>query len=91
MVIGSANTVHDINQLTLRQRLTPDHLQGRMHATFRTVYWGAQPIGSLLGGWLGASVGVPQTIVFGGVSCAALSLAVLASPLGRVREITDQA
>jgi len=91
LVIGGANTVHDINQLTLRQRLTPDHLQGRMNATFRTFYWGAQPLGGLLGGWLGANAGVPQTIVVGGACCAVFSLALFASPLGRVREIVDQA
>jgi predicted MFS family arabinose efflux permease len=84
-VTGAANTVHDINQLTLRQRLTPDRLQGRMNATFRTFYWGAQPLGSLIGGWLGSTVGVPQTIAFGGACAVLLSLAVLATPLGGVR------
>jgi MFS family permease len=91
VVTGAANTVHDINQLTLRQRLTPDHLQGRMNATFRTVYWGAQPLGGVLGGWLGATIGVPQTIALGGVCAAVLSLAVLLTPLGRFRQAYAQA
>jgi MFS family permease len=91
VVLGASNTIHDINQLTLRQRLTPDHLQGRMNATFRTVYWGAQPVGGVIGGWLGATIGVPQTIVLGGICAAVLSLAVLLTPLGRFRQAYAQA
>jgi MFS family permease len=84
-IVGGANTIHDINQLTLRQQLTPDHLHGRMNATFRTVYWGAQPLGSFVGGWLGSRIGLPVTILIGGVFCALFSIMVLATPLAGVK------
>jgi predicted MFS family arabinose efflux permease len=50
-VIGSfTNPVYNINQVSLRQAITPDRVQGRMNATVRTVIWGTMPIGAFLGG-----------------------------------------
>jgi hypothetical protein len=68
--------------------MTPDRLQGRMNATFRTVYWGAQPLGGFLGGVLGANIGLPTTIVLGGLIAAACCTAVLFTPLRRIRTAT---
>jgi MFS family permease len=62
-LIGSP---YNITQVSLRQAITPDRVQGRMNATMRTIVWGTMPIGSLLGGILAGSVGVTTTIVIGG-------------------------
>ncbi len=60
-----------VNQVTVRQAVTPRELMGRMNATVRFVSWGALPVGALLGGalahltgvqtalWLSALVGAP--------------------------------
>jgi predicted MFS family arabinose efflux permease len=72
LLISSPSPVFSINQISLRQAITPDHLQGRMNATVRTVTWAALPVGSLVGGILAGVIGVPQTIVLGaGISLMA--------------------
>jgi predicted MFS family arabinose efflux permease len=46
-----------ITSTTLRQRLTPGAMLGRVSAIFLTVNTGARPIGAALGGWVGAGWG----------------------------------
>ena len=50
LIIGVMDPIHDVTQVSLRQMLTPDRLQGRMNSVFRTVFWGAWPLGSVIGG-----------------------------------------
>jgi len=45
-----AVTVYNITQLSLRQAITPERLQGRMNAGMRWIVWGAIPVGGLAGG-----------------------------------------
>jgi MFS family permease len=83
---GLVDPIHNVNQQSLRQALTPDRLQGRMNATFRTVYWGAWPLGNLLGGFLGTRYGLVPVIIGGSVSTVLVSLGLLLTPLRRVTE-----
>lgn len=55
----------NINQVSLRQAITPPRMQGRMNATMRFIVWGTMPIGSVLGGALGGIIGLQETIVVG--------------------------
>ncbi len=50
--------IYNIVQVSLRQAITPDIVQGRMNATMRTIVWGTLPAGSLIGGALGTYLGV---------------------------------
>ena len=59
--------VFNVTQVSLRQRLCPKHLLGRMNASIRFVVWGVSPFGSLLAGWLGSRFGVVTTMWIGGV------------------------
>jgi MFS family permease len=69
VILGIAAGMFDIAQLTLRQLLTPDRLQGRLNATMRTLFWGPRPLGFLLGGFAGTLFGLIPTIVLGGIIC----------------------
>ena len=65
-VIGSfANPVYNINQVSLRQAITPDRVQGRMNATVRTVIWGTIPIGAFIGGIVGNTYGLVPAMYIG--------------------------
>jgi predicted MFS family arabinose efflux permease len=75
----------DLNQLTLRQTLTPDPFLGRMNSIFRTVVWGAIPLGNFVGGVLGSSIGIVDTFWIGGVIALFGCLAMWLSPVGRLR------
>jgi MFS family permease len=79
--------VYNITQVTLRQRLCPPRLLGRMNASIRCLVWGVMPIAALVSGLLGGLIGVLPTmwIAFGGGMLAGLF--VLFSPLPRMREL----
>ena len=46
---GFVNVVYNVNQVSLRQAITPEPMLGRMNATMRFLVWGTIPIGSLIG------------------------------------------
>lgn len=77
------NTLVIVNGITLRQQLTPDHLQGRVHASGRMIAYGGTPIGSLLGGIAAAAMSVQ--LVYGLLAMAMLGifLYALRTPLAR--------
>lgn len=56
-------TVYDLHQVSLRQAITPPHLLGRMTASVRFLIWGVTPLGALLGGWLGTTLGLRPTLI----------------------------
>lgn len=85
LIFNFPSPVFSINQISLRQAITPDRLQGRMNASMRTVTWAALPIGSLLGGTLAGLVGIPQTIVLGAVLSLLAPLWLLGSPVIALR------
>lgn len=86
-LVGIQDTVNNIHQLTLRQALTPDRLRGRMTAVFRTAYWGAWPLGNLVGGVLAGLVGSAVVIAVGGAGSACAAVALLFTSAGRIREL----
>ncbi|HTJ28041.1 MAG TPA: MFS transporter [Candidatus Limnocylindria bacterium] len=70
--------LYNITQLSLRQRMVPADKLGRMNATMRTAVWGVMPLGALLGGTLGASIGIVPTLVVGTLAMGAAIPFVLA-------------
>lgn len=88
IVDGACGSVQNVAQVTVRQLRTPARLRGRMNAVFRTAYWGAWPLGNLVGGILAAAFGTAQVIVGGGALAALSGVLLLVSPVGRVRSAT---
>lgn len=69
------NVVWNVITVSLRQRIVPDALLGRVNAGYRLLAWGTMPLGAGLGGLLGDAVGVR------GVFWAATVLGWLCVPL----------
>ena len=67
LLVGVSDSIFNVSQVSLRQSVTPDRLQGRMTATLRTMFWGAWPIANLAGGILAGAVGAPTTIFISGL------------------------
>jgi MFS family permease len=86
MLTGVSDSIQDLNQVTIRQSVTPDHLQGRMNATFRLFFWGSWSVASFVGGALASWIGAAPTIVIGGGMSVAAAALIALSPLGRLRE-----
>jgi MFS family permease len=81
--------VYNINQVSLRQAIAPTHIQGRMNATMRFIVWGTIPIGSLIGGVLGTSIGLRSTLWAGAGVQALAFVWVLFSPVARLSEVPE--
>jgi predicted MFS family arabinose efflux permease len=81
-----AGAIYDIGEVSLRQAITPDRLLGRVNATRHVAFFGVMPIGALLGGILGATIGLQSTIVVGAVGLVLAPLWIAAGPIRRLRE-----
>jgi len=88
LIIGAAYFVgnlgipiYNINQVSLRQIITPNRLQGRMNATMRTIVWGTIPLGSLRGGILSTSLGIIPTLVIGDLISGGSVLWIVLGPI----------
>ena len=73
--------IYGINQVSLRQIITPNRLQGRMNATMRTIVWGTIPLGSFMGGIFSASLGIVQTLIIGGLISGGSILWIILGPI----------
>ena len=56
-VAGVGIVMWNVVTVSLRQRIVPDALLGRLNASYRLLAWGSQPIGALLGGVVALPLG----------------------------------
>jgi MFS family permease len=85
-LFGCGLTIYNINQVSLRQALTPDHLQGRVSATFSLLLWSGAPLGALAGGALGELIGLRGALLLAAAGELAAALWLWRSPLRSLRE-----
>jgi MFS family permease len=57
--------IAEVNQLSVRQAITPDSHLGRVAASYQFFVSGLIPIGALIGGTLGTLIGLPATLLIG--------------------------
>jgi MFS family permease len=60
----------NITTVSFRQRVTPDHLLGRVNSSYRLIAWGTMPLGAAIGGALGEWLGVRSVFAIMGVVAA---------------------
>ena len=89
LVGGFMGVVYNIAQVSLRQAITPERIQGRMNSVMRFIVWGAIPLGSFTGGVLSSVIGLKTTLIVSGVGCSFAFLPVLFSPVRSVREMPE--
>jgi predicted MFS family arabinose efflux permease len=89
-IVGdAAYTVFDINQVSLRQAIAPDQVQGRVNASVRVAEFGAILLGTVAAGTLGETIGLRATLWLG-VGLALLAAVALAvSPVREVQQIPE--
>jgi len=90
-LFGLGFTVFDVGQTSLRQIATPDHLQGRVNATMRVIGMGIVPLGGLLGGALGETIGPRATLLVAALGEILSVTWLLLSPLQSLREQPEMA
>jgi MFS family permease len=82
--------VYNVSQLTFRQAITPERLQGRMNAVVRFMYWGPQPAGYVLGGVLAATIGLRPTLFVSAAGATFVFLPLLVHPIRKLRGMPDR-
>ena len=87
VLAGLGPPLFGVPQTTLRQTLTPDHLLGRVNAAWRFLVFGVQPLGALLGGALGAAIGLRATLVVSGLGVLAAFVFAFRSPVRTLRQV----
>jgi MFS family permease len=78
-----AVVVGNVAAISFRQRVTPPEMQARVATVWRSVVWGAVPVGVLVGGVLGAVLGLQWPFYVAGGAQLLLAV-VVARPLRRL-------
>ena len=74
---GFAVTMWNIVTVTLRQRIVPNDMLGRVNSAYRMLGWGLMPVGALAGGLVAHVAGLRAPYVIAGVLCGITTLAAL--------------
>jgi MFS family permease len=83
--IGAA--IFDVNQVSLRQAITPDNVRGRVNAVLRVMIRGIAPVGALIGGVIAELIGLRAALVFAAFSSPVSLLVVYRSNIHRLQTI----
>lgn len=67
----------NIVTVSIRQRIVPDELLGRVNAGYRLVAWGTMPLGAALGGIVASTVSVPAAL-FAAAAISSLCIPIVA-------------
>ena len=87
LAFGVASTVYNITQVSLRQAITPERLQGRMNASMRWIVWGTIPLGSLSGGAIATAWSLRTALWAGAIGGLFTFLPVLLSSVRSIEEM----
>ena len=76
-VQGFSVTMWNVVTVSLRQRIVPGHLLGRVNSVYRMLGWGLMPVGALTGGFVAHAAGLRAPYVVAGLLCLLSVLAAL--------------
>jgi MFS family permease len=76
-VQGFSATMWNVVTVSLRQRIVPGRLLGRVNSVYRMLGWGLMPLGALAGGFVAHAAGLRAPYIVAGVLCALSALAAL--------------
>ncbi len=65
-IMGVTVMLWNVVTVSLRQRIIPDRLLGRVNSGYRLLAWGTQPLGALLGGVIGQLLGLQAVFILAG-------------------------
>src|SRR5215472_5621904 len=89
MLFGFSAVAYNILQVSYRQAITPERLQGRMNAAMRWIVWGTIPLGTLAGGAIAQATSLHTALWVGALLGTPTFLWVLLSPLRSVKEMPE--
>ena len=87
---GLGVMILDINVGAIIYARTPDRIRGRAGGAFRFVNYGVRPLGALLGGLLGTTLGVREAILVTTIAAIGGVLFLIGSPVLRLRDLPEE-
>lgn len=81
------DALYSINTASLTVAVTPDSLRGRVTAANALASMALSPVGALLGGLLGSTAGLRQTVVIAGAGTLLCLIPIVLSPLRDLRDM----
>jgi MFS family permease len=89
LIVGFGVVLYNVTQLSMRQAITPERLQGRMNSSIRFIVWGVMPLGLLAGGALATSFGLRTAIWVGAIGNSLSWLPLVIGPVKSLREVPE--
>jgi len=86
---GLGVMILDITSASIKAAIVPDRLRARVSGAYMVVNYGVRPLGSLLGGVLGSTIGLRPTLWIASVGAVAGFLWLLPSPVPSLRTLPD--
>jgi len=86
-LLDGLHSVYAVNEVSLRQSITPDRLRGRVNATAHLLVLGVGPLGAIAGAALAESYGIRTTLLLAVAGVIAAGVLLLASPVRHVRAL----
>jgi MFS family permease len=79
--------LYNVTQVSMRQAITPERLQGRMNSVMRFIVWGVMPLGTLLGGSVATAVDLRAAIWAGAIGVSLAWVPLVIGPIWQLREV----
>jgi MFS family permease len=89
LLFGFGSMAYNISQVSYRQAITPERLQGRMNASMRWIVWGTMPIGSLIGGAIATATSLRLALWVGAIGGAFTFLPVFLTSVRTIKEMPE--
>ncbi|MBF8187065.1 MFS transporter [Nonomuraea sp. K274] len=90
LISGFVTAIFSSAMSTVVQTSAPSRLLGRVSATMSVLSWSCMPLGSLIGGVLGVTIGLRATLFVSIAGYAAAPVLLLLSPARQAREATAE-
>lgn len=81
--------LYNINQLTLRQTITPQRLLGRMTSVVRFMYLGSAPLGFVIGGVIASQLGLRAALFFAAAGSTAAMVPLAFSGIRKLETLPE--
>jgi MFS family permease len=88
-VSGVGVMLFDVPLNSVQTAVTPDPMRSRVSGAFSTINYGVRPVGAILGGVLGSTIGLRPTLVAAAIGGALSCLWLIWTPLGRVGNLDE--
>ena len=82
--------VYNINETSLRQAITPDHLLGRVNSAMHLMFRGILPLGAFAGGAIAEVIGIRNTMFAGSIGFLLSTLLLVFSPIRQLQVLPAQ-